>query len=319
MRQICLIVNPAAGNLLTRHDITGMIERLRAHHWEVEIHRTACRGHATEIARRAARRSYPFVVAVGGDGTIHEVANGLIGTPTALSVVPTGTGNVWASEIQMPNGPDALLSTLHTGEVRSVDVGLANDRYFLTVASIGVDSLTISRTRTWIKRLFGRPSYAATGLRELLRFRPTQAQISTQGQVFECHLQMVVISNTRSYGGVFDIAASATIDDGYLDVVIYTGQGLSTAAKHLLRTTLGRHTSAQDVMSQQVKSIRILALPKLPVHADGEIICFTPVTVTCQPQSLNVLTPPNSRCPLFTKAPIALAVGHIDSGRITPH
>ena len=148
-RRACLIVNPVARTLPSPDRLATASAWLRLHGWVVEQHRTESAGHGTDLARAAAERGCEAVIAVGGDGTVNDVVNGIAGTPAALAVISAGTANVWAREIGLPRHPAAVARVVDEGEVRLVDLGTFNERLFMLIASLGVDSVVVSSRSSW--------------------------------------------------------------------------------------------------------------------------------------------------------------------------
>jgi diacylglycerol kinase (ATP) len=301
-KRACIIVNPAARSLPLPDRLATAPAWLRLHGWRVEQHRTARPGDATELARAAAAHGCDVVVAVGGDGTLNEVVNGLATTPTALAVIPAGTANVWAREARLPRHPAAVARLLDHGVVRRIDLGRVGDRYFLLMASLGVDALVVAGVSPRAKRRFGRAAYLTRGLREALRFPAADARMRVDGEAIAARLFLLVAGNTRSYGGALTLTHHAVADDGLLDVVLFQGGGLGRVGGYLARALARRHLAAPGTLFRRARVVEVTTDPVLPVQADGELVGTTPARLTVVPGALRVIVPADLRSPLFRRA-----------------
>ena len=294
-----LIVNPASRTLPSRDRIAIAPAWLRLHGWQVDTHWTDGPRHATELARQAAADGYDVVIAAGGDGTVNEVVNGIVGTGTALAVIPGGTANVWTREIGSPHHPGAVAALLERGHRRRVDLGLAGDRYFLLMASLGLDSTVAAMINAAAKARFGRAAYIARGMRELLRYRGVHAEIVAGGQTWRLPLLLALLGNTRSYGGLLAISHRAHADDGLLDLVLYPAAGLSGFTRHLAGTVVGRHDRRPGTIYRQVREAIVRTDPAVPVQTDGEVIGETPMRFAVVPSALTVIVPTRGHPAIF--------------------
>ncbi len=295
-KQALLVYNPASRK-------APKLERLRAAAdgvagWEIGIESTAAAGHATELARQTAAEGYDAVVACGGDGTVNEVANGLAGSATALAVVRGGTANVWAKEIGVPRQPERALQLLATGETRTVDLGRAGERYFLMMAGAGYDAAIVRDLAGGLKQRVGAVSYIITGFRHALRYRAVDAELVADGEALSCRLYWLMLSNTRSYGGVLNLAHMAKVDDGKLELLVLSRGGILRFAWLVLFVLLKRHQRRRDVLHRSVSSLEVRTAG-LPVQIDGEYLGETPLDFSIATAALRVIVPRGLRSPLF--------------------
>jgi diacylglycerol kinase (ATP) len=308
---LTVIANPYAGRRgrLARLDVA--LDLLTEHGWRVERLATGAPGHAQELAAAAAAAGSACVLVCGGDGTINEAVNGLAGSETALAVLPAGTVNLWAKEIGLPGEPVDAVRLVLSGERRRVDLGRAGDRYFLMLASVGVDAYAVRAVTAERKRRWGRYAYAAAGIADLVRHGGRPLAIEAGGVRFRGRAPAAVIGNTRLYGGLLYPTPRARIDDGLLDLRVYAGAGARQLLPQLVRTLAGRPPRA-DELYLQTPELRIAAPRPLPVQADGEPIGVLPMTFRAVPRALTVVVPRGLRSPLFTpteKRPEAAAPG----------
>ena len=306
-RSLLAIVNPRAGNAAALAHLRDALSVAERRGWSIDARGTLWPGHAWEMAAHAAAEGYGAVLVCGGDGTINEVVNGLAGSATALAVLPRGTANVWAREMRLPFAAERAIALLDEGERRRVDLGRAGERYFLLLASAGIDSAAVRAVSAASAR-WKRESYLLAALRDALRHGGRAMELRIEGAGSEEQIAgrmlIAVISNTRLYGGVLRIAARARIDDGLLDLCAYAGTGLRDLTRHALRTFAGRHIGARGVTYRQAPRIVLSAPEPVPVEADGEHVGDTPLLFTAVPRALTVIVPRGTRSPLFS-APAA--------------
>ncbi len=297
MKRVLVILNPNAGNSHQRRAVAeGMVEWRNLLGWQVRFRETRRAGDATVIARAEAER-YDLIVAAGGDGTINEVANGLAHTRTTLGALPIGTGNVWVRELRQSLNPLIAARQLAQGSVHQIDLGMANERYFLLMAGIGFDAAITQAVGSTDKRRLGRLAYVAKSLPVLWRLRGTPTRITLDGVPLKGNTLFVLVSNSRLYGGVLNIAYRAAIADGLLDVCVMTGES-ALAAPRLLAGIMLRGFGYENVPGLQyfqARTIEVACSRSLPVQVDGDAIGSTPMTFQIAPAALRVLLPSTVR------------------------
>ena len=243
-----LIYNPYAGQVVVRRELEDVIALLSRNGWAVDKWETSKPMEATERARDAARRGVEVVIAAGGDGTVNEVASGLVGTDTALGVLPVGTTNTWALQMGIPSLNPMLPSTsvakfladleeriakplpanyyrrvlLHAAQVLvegrtiAVDMGEVAGRYFLMWVGIGLDAAIAESISLREKKALGSWAYVIPALGRAARYSGTDFRLTLDGIMIEAHSPLIIISNIQVYGGVFPIGANALVNDGKL-------------------------------------------------------------------------------------------------------
>ena len=287
-----IILNPRAGQA----ELIAEVKRARAlweaHGWQVEWCPTEYPGHAIELARSAAAAGCDLVVAAGGDGTVNEVVNGIAGSRTALAALPIGTGNVWVRELKLPLRPEAAAAALLDGATYALDLGQAGDRYFLLMAGVGFDASVTRRVRPELKRRFGVMAYLLQALTIARDVRGTRVRIELDGRPVKGHVLMVVISNSRLYGGFLQITHHASLTDGLLDVAVIKGQDARVAPVHLLSILLRRHSANPDLLYHRAREVTISGSAPLDVQVDGDVIGVTPMTFRVVPGALQAWLPP---------------------------
>lgn len=304
-----IIANPRAGTLrlpLGMNQLYQVADALTEAGLSVEVCLTERPGHARKLAREAVRAGMEMVVAAGGDGTVNDVIQELAGHSTALGVLPLGTVNVWARETGIPLSlPDAARVLLY-GVRRRVDLGRADNRYFLMMAGIGFDAEVARRVEQSLLKRIGLKllDYLTTvGVLGVTQ-KPVRVRFRREGKGREVSALMLIVGNTRLYGGALTFTRHAVADDGLLDVVVVGGGGLLYRLGILRNAFLRRPRSGPRVRYERVRKIRIEADAPLPVQVDGELVGTLPMTFTVAPLALTVIVPPDAPDDLFSRPPL---------------
>lgn len=301
------VVNPQAGGRLFKRGRRNLLAALPDSGLQYEVATTEGRGHAAELARQAAQRS-DVVVAVGGDGTVHEVVSGLVksGTDARLGVIPVGTGNDFAKMLEIPRKPKAALAALSNGRARRVDYGRVRweggdgggEATFINVAGTGIDA-SVAEAAAGFRFLTGTPRYLAAVIQTLQGWNaPDMAvQISENGRMRDLqsgeHL-LVIVGNGRCAAGGFYLTPAARIDDGRLDVCAIRSAPLRRILAIIPGVIRGgRHVREPEVMAEQAEKITVTSIQPLPIQADGEVLTDRATKVTFEVVSggLSVVQP----------------------------
>ena len=293
-----LIYNPRSGQRDLTNDIRAVSKYLVSHGWQVDLFVENDAQRITELTGEAADAHYDVVIASGGDGTISRVVNGLARTETALGVLPTGTGNAWATEMGIPVSKlftrRALLEAadvLLRSEIRQVDLGTAGDNYFLMWAGVGLDAKVTEEVSWELRRHIGNLATWITGVQVAREYPGTPAAISVDGKIIHKQFILTVIGNAQSYAGAVRMTPIARMDDGLLDVCVFKGKGFSDTLRHLVNIFSQTHMVSPDVEYYQGEKIYIEAQEPLPVHLDGDPMGHTPMEFGVAPKSLRVILP----------------------------
>ena len=297
MKRALVILNPAARGAPSIEKLRDAINALEG--WEPSLTETSASGDAIDMARDAAQRGIEAVVACGGDGTMNEVANGLAGSETAMATIRGGTANVWAKEIGVPKKLSKAVSVIATGDVRTMDLGRAGDRYFLLMAGVGFDASILQRVSSGLKRRFGAIAYALPSIGRAFGHRAVDANLVTDGAAASSPLFWLLLGNTRNYAGVLNLTHMAQADDGLLDFCLLEHGGLPRLAWLALWALFKRHQNRAGVVYQKVGTVEVRT-PGLPVQIDGEYLGETPMTFSVAPGALKVIVPSGLASPLFS-------------------
>lgn len=296
MHEAIVIANPLGGRSRRKFDFGEVVMRLQQRGMTASLAETTHAGHATEIARRAVSEGADLVVVCGGDGTLREVTEGMLGSDAAMLPLATGTTNVIAAGLGLRGDPLSIIVRLDTLEARALDVGLCGDRPFLMQASTGIDAVVMTEVRQEMKQRFGMLAVAMTGLRCWLRYGFPEIRVSIDGVEHGC--RGAIVMSFPFYAGTFRLSPDARADDGQMEVLLFTGFGRAAAASFAIDLALGRHTRRRDVQIVNASRVQFLAPGNLPLQIDGEGFWPTwPVEISLSPLRLRVLCAPNA--PLF--------------------
>ncbi len=271
MSKAYVILNPAAdrGNAGQRE--REMREVLAALGFTVTVARTLRPEHGMELARKAVADGEQLVVAAGGDGTVHEVAQALVGSDAALGILPLGSGNDFIRILNIPRDLIGAAKVLVRGETRQVDVGLTGDRYYLNSLGLGIDG-QIARDYKEIRWLKGELGYYLAALLEIARFRAFQVEVSADGWDHTGIQLAVSVMNGPYAGGGFCLTPGAAVDDGVLDVVLMGDYPRAVRLWMLPKTRDGSYLSLSRMKTHRAARLRITTERPVPVHMDGELL-----------------------------------------------
>jgi YegS/Rv2252/BmrU family lipid kinase len=291
--RIFVVLNPMAGSC-TADDVRQALDRQLGEQIQTEIYETTGDEDVVTLVRAELANNPSVVVAAGGDGTVSEVAEALIGTDTRLGIIPVGTANVFARELEIPldlDGACALLDGQHN--TTSVDAMKVGEQYYVLQIGIGIDSLMIRDTDRESKRRFGRAAYMWTAFTRLVGYQPMRFTIVADGKRMRPRASQVLIAN----GGVLGIAPfrwgpNIRPDDGKIDVCIVSARTALDYAGLIWHTILGQQRRDRNVRYLTAeRSIAISADQPLPIQADGEIIGDTPIQIEVVAHALKVIVP----------------------------
>ena len=306
MADTLLIYNPAAGRISVRPFISGVIRTLSDYGWRVEVAESLDGRHTTQLAHMAASESFRAVFVIGGDGTVGQAASGLIGSQTALGVLPAGSANVWALELGMkafiwPRWGLLRENARLLAEVKPVamDVGLCNDQPFMMWAGIGLDALTVKKLepRKRFEKYLGVPEFFATTVWNATLWHGMNLRILADEKLVEGHYLLAVASNIRHYmGGLAEISPKAYLDDGLMDLWLFSGSTLADAFRHFFDIQSGRHLTSDQARCIPFSRASIDSSTPFSLQMDGEPMLGTQqASLEVLQGVLQVLIPPGAR------------------------
>ena len=299
IKNICIVINPSSGQTSIIKRIEEIILLLAVKGIRANYTISTSKTDLITLSKQAAQPGlYDLLVAVGGDGTLRDVLTSVVGYDIPVSVIPAGTGNVFAKEMKIPFHSKKWVKMITRAKRCKVDGGLVNGSYFIMMAGVGFDAFTVKNTESLgIKKIFGKISYIAGFLKSISEYSYPPLQIEVDDTIHDSGYG-VIISNTSRYGVYFSLNPAALCNDGFLDCVIYRQRGifgflglfitayfafLGAGKKVKLRGNIRRY---------RCKKIKITSENKhLPVQIDGDLSGVLPAEISVSKHSFEMMLP----------------------------
>ena len=282
-----VIFNPTAGRGTAEQAVAEAKERLGP---QFEWRPTQRAGHAVELAREAAR-THQIVVALGGDGTVGDVARGLYKTDAALGILPLGTGNDFARNLRLKLDLPEACATILGGIIRRIDVGLINGTPFINNCGTGFDAAVMKTMNTSIRFTKGQPAFVLAVLKTAPAFKPFALTLEADGGEPITHKAMMVsILNGMQYAAGMQAAPTAEMDDGMMDVMIVKAMNKTNLLLGLFPKIIrGQHIGHPAIEMMRVRKLKMTTLPPQPLNIDGDVSGLTPADISVDSRALKVL------------------------------
>lgn len=283
------IVNPAASGGKVRKMLPWLESRCKNAGISYAIECTQQKGHAQKIARDASGL-YTRIVAVGGDGTVHEVINGMIGGTSILGFLPLGSGNDLVRGLGLPFDREDAFDVLIKGGTRFIDLGKMGEIYFHNGISIGFTAEVTYETLR--ERFFkAKLKYISGILKTLIKYRAPELSLSYNGNLRKDRFLTIEVANGLYMGGGFKLTPAALFDDGELDLNIVVNMSKLKVIRHLLGVLSGNHTRLPEVTQDRTKQIFITGIQAFAVQADGEFlgIDYKSIEISILPKALEII------------------------------
>ena len=294
------IANPIAGRGRALALARRVAQTMEATGATVSVKPTEAKGDAERLARTAVEAGATRVVACGGDGTVHEVVNGMMAasdgaTNTVLGIIPSGRCNDLVFALGLSRDSNAVAQTLLHGVPRSIDLGRIGDRYYTTVATLGFDSevaqyVDEGRPPSFLR---GTSAYLYGVLVMLFKYKSRWVSLKGDFGKFEGDIYMAATGNSTRYGGRMKVTPSASLDDGLLDLCLVRPVPRRTFLRMVPKAFSGKHVNHPAVSMEFTRSLEIESREPLWLWADGEQITQTPATIEVVPHAISVLVPPD--------------------------
>lgn len=308
IKQATLIYNPVSGSAQIAGKLDKFAQAWRKRGWKITVAQTAYAAHGTELARLAVEKKHAVVIAAGGDGTIRDVIQGLLGSETILAIMPCGTGNTFARDLNLmrgnwrPNYFAEMAGQLLDGVVYKMDIGICTGDlpWFMTLG-VGIDSLAVQEIepriyKSWLSRRFNKLIYLYKGLKSLRSFPGMHASVRVDGQEISGDFLLVTVNNTRYFGGYLLYNPSALLDDGLCEVWMLRGSRKRDMVKHFWRIAIMRSRKKNaDAVMLRGKDIEIDVSDVFPFQYDGDLGGVGKFEAHVQRQAVRVVVPDNSR------------------------
>jgi diacylglycerol kinase (ATP) len=284
-----VVHNPNAGVVARRHfdKVIGLLKDAGA---SLDIAHTSRHGEGMRAAANGALSArFDAIVAAGGDGTVHDVASGLLGTPTPLGIIPMGTANVFAREVGLSSSPDRIASTLMNGKVSTIPVGEINGQPVLFVVGIGFDAEAVRQFETSGSRKLGQAGFVMPVLHALLSERSRSLKVTTDHGRSEA--EWVIVTRARRYAGGFFLSKNAGVTRPKFQVLRFAGRGSIVRLRQLAALASGLIGFDPGVSVEIADWVRVEGDPDTPVQVDGEMLGALPIEIRSHPQSLQLILP----------------------------
>ena len=284
------IINPIAGTRQKQiiHDAIGKAFSNEAH----ELIYTAYRGHAFEIASRKVEEGYVNIIAVGGDGTVNEVASALVNSPCRLGIIPAGSGNGLARHLRIPMTLADSLKIIQKPKIKTIDVGWVNGRYFFCTCGTGFDASVGKKFAHDSKR--GMLSYVRATIHQYINYSPKSYILKTENKKVKLKAFLVTFANSGQYGNNAYIAPNALIDDGFLDLCVLSPFPKTSTLELGLRLFFKNIDQSPylEVMRIKKATLKRRNKQKISLHLDGEPVTLKrKLKVKVIPEALQVMVP----------------------------
>jgi YegS/Rv2252/BmrU family lipid kinase len=295
-REVVLISNPNAGRggASRAREVARFCESLRKRGVEVVVLNTRGPNDATRLAERALEDGVRDVIVSGGDGTINEALQGLVGTGARLAVWPRGTANVLARELKLPFDAEAAAEVIARGAAKPVHLGRAlaertgERRYFFLMAGIGLDASIVSGVRPRLKRRVGEAAFWYSGLEHVARWQPVPFKVEVEGQTLQA--TFAAIGKAAHYGGKLGITPRAQLSKPEFEVCVVDSNSRLHFI-HLLSHAIRRRGVAEDMRGVQfIRATRARVTGNVPVQIDGELTGQLPMTFEIAPSSIEIIS-----------------------------
>ena len=289
-REIALLTNPTSGRGRGRRIAALAVGRMRDAGFTVRDLAGRDAAEARDLAGKCVADGVEALAVVGGDGMVHLAVQALAGGSTRLGIVPTGAGNDVARSLGIPRAdPQRAADVVVGSRTRRIDLARAGDTYVVSVLAAGFDALVNERANA-MRRPRGQLRYHLATLAELRVFEPLRYTLELDGAVRRVDAMLVAVGNGPSFGGGLRITHGASLDDGWLDVVVIRRMGRLDLVRTYPRLRTGAHTRHPQYEHHRVRTVTVTA-PGVVAYADGERVGALPQTVEVVPQALEVIVP----------------------------
>ncbi|ANB55677.1 diacylglycerol kinase [Anoxybacillus sp. B7M1] len=276
MKRARIIYNPTSGRELFRKHLPDVLIRLEEAGYETSCHATTGAGDATEAAKQAVERRFDLVIAAGGDGTIHEVVNGIANQDyrPQLGIIPVGTTNDFARAIGVPRSIEGACDVIINGEAVSIDIGSViieeKTRYFINIAGGGRLTELTYEVPSKLKTMLGQLAYYLKGIEMLPSIRAAEARIEYDGKVYEGEIMLFLVSLTNSVGGFEKLAPDSSLNDGMFDLIILKKTNLAEFIRVVTLASRGEHINDPHLIYTKANRIKVTTPNHMQLNLDGE-------------------------------------------------
>ncbi len=288
MKKIRFIVNPISGTNGKRAVVDMIPKYFAAPDFHCEVKYTEYGGHASQLSEEAVEQGFDVVVAIGGDGTVNEVASSLVHTPAALGIIPCGSGNGLARHLGIPLSHVKAMKILRQMNIQKLDYGRINNNYFFCTCGVGFDAFVSEKFAQSNKR--GVLTYIENTLREGLKYQPETYELEVDGERQQYKAFLIACGNASQYGNNAYITPEASMNDGLMDVTIMEPFNIIEAPQIALQLFTKTITENNHIHTYRCKNLKIFRQQSGVVHYDGDpIVCDKDLEIKLVEKGINIV------------------------------
>ena len=286
MKNICIIFNPKAGSG-KKATLDRIIKKLSSTN-KVELFETKAIGDATNISRKESD-NFDIIIAAGGDGTIHEVVNG-ISNNTLLGIIPMGTANIVAIEAGITNYVDHICKIINQGVTKKIFTPTINNQKFILMAGIGYDAQVVNNINPKLKKIFGKFIFVFEAFKQFFKLKDFNISVKVDGQTYKGN--WVLVTNAKHYAGPFSITNSANIFNDVLVCYVFANLTKLNFLQSLWFIIFyGDLSRSKHIITLDINSVEINSSSQMPVQCDGELFDYFPLNIKKNKECINLIVP----------------------------
>lgn len=268
----CLIVNARSDD--SAFNLEEALLVLMTQGWKVDVREKQEKGDAAKFAKVAAREGYDPIVSCGGDGTLNEIVDALADTDVAVGTIPGGTENVWSKQIGISQRTRVAATQMVSGYRVQVDVGRVridgkHGRHFLMMGGLGADGAVMQRVSRSLKNRLGPLAVGVAAVEALPSIKRTRVAVEMDGVRWDGEISEMIVGNTRAYGGFTQVTTEAFVDDGLLDICLFTTDGVLPAARQMASLLVRQHPSEASSEMYRAAQVTVRAPHRMALQVDG--------------------------------------------------
>lgn len=295
MKKIKIINNPSSGRQVIQRKLDYLINKLLDNGYIVGKFNTSKKDDAVNETIKTCKEDWDIIIACGGDGTVNEVAAGIAMSEKKIpvAILSAGTVNDFANHMNLPENMDEFFDMIENEKIIDIDLGKANDNYFVNVAASGILTDIGYKVQPEAKAVFGRMAYYVEGMREIPRngIEPIKVKFESEEYNKEEDIMLFVVSNSASIGGFKKLAPDASVSDGLLDVVIIKKSDIPDLAQIFINIFSGEHVNHPNVSYFKTQNLKVTTDEKLTIDIDGEYGGKLPAEFKVKPSGMQIFVP----------------------------
>ncbi|HLR35896.1 MAG TPA: YegS/Rv2252/BmrU family lipid kinase [Tissierellales bacterium] len=292
MKKIKIICNPSSGRQLIQRKVEHISKMLLDSGYTINKFETRRKNDAMKETIKACKEDWDGIIACGGDGTVNEIAKGIVkgGRKIPVALLAAGTVNDFANYMDLPTNSREFFDMIRKGKTMDVDLGKVNDEYFINVAASGLLTNVGYQVQPEVKAILGRMAYYLEGLKEIpkQKFEPIRVKFESEEYTMEEDILLFLVSNSSSIGGFKNLAPKANVFDGYLDTIIIKKSEIQDLVAIFINIFKGEHIKHPNVEYFKTKKMSVYTEEKVPIDIDGEYGGNLPATFEVMPNSFQI-------------------------------